>query len=120
MVFQAFSSVYGFAAKHLLSFSIYLFAFATAIAYCYYGKTALAALGGGDGRLFPYLFAPVLFLGGLFPLRLLFFSSDLFLGVLAVLNLSALMKGADRIVHLSAPLIGFAGKGHASGRSPDS
>ena len=117
---SAFSSVYGFAAKHLLSFSIYLFAFATAIAYCYYGKTALAALGGGDGRLFPYLFAPILFLGGLFPLRLLFFFSDLFLGILAVLNLSALMKGADRIVHLSAPLIGFAGKGHASGRSPDS
>ena len=106
---SAFSAVYGAGAKHLLSLSICLFAFATALAYCFYGKTALAALLGGDGRSFPYLYALFLFLGAFLPLRLLLFLSDLFLGILAVLNLSALMKGADRIVRLSAPLIGRAG-----------
>ena len=102
----AFGTVYGNGAKHLLAAAIFLFAFATALAYGYYGKTALAALSGGEGRLFPCLFAVFLFLGGFFSRGLLFFLSDLFLGILAVLNLAALLKRADRIVLLSAPLLG--------------
>lgn len=106
----AFSSTYGRGAGILLFFSIFLFAFATAVTYCFYGRTATVALTGGTGKGFPFLLALFLFSGAFLPRGFLFFSSDLFLGVLAVLNLAALMKGADRILLLSAPLSGKIGK----------
>ncbi|MBR4769982.1 MAG: sodium:alanine symporter family protein [Clostridia bacterium] len=106
---SAFGDVYGRGASLLLAAAVFLFAFATAVTYCFYGKTALAALGG-SGSAFPFLFALFLFLGAFFPRGLLFSLSDLFLGILAVLNLAALLKGADRISHLSAPVTDIDGK----------
>ena len=103
---SAFGDVYGRGAGVLLAAAVFLFAFATAVTYCFYGKTALAALKT-SGNAFPFLLALFLFSGALFPRGLLFFLSDLFLGILAVLNLAALWKGADRISHLSAPLTGI-------------
>ena len=103
---SAFRAVYGGGSDVLLFSAIFLFAFATAISYCYYGKSALAALTGGEGGAFPYLLSLFLFVGVFLPRRVLFFLSDLFLGTLAVLNLAALLKRADRIVRLSAPLTG--------------
>lgn len=121
---SAFQSVYGRGAGVLLSAAIFLFAFAAAISYCYYGRTALTALTGSEGNRFPYLLALFLFLGVFLPRGALFLFSDLFLGVLAVLNLAALLKRADRISRLSAPLSGKLSdkvrQGHGSGRSPDS
>ena len=104
-ILSAFRSTFGRGADLLLPASIYLFAFATAVSYCFYGETALEALGG-NGRVFPFLLSLFLFGGAFLPRGLLFFLSDLFLGVLAVLNLAALIKNADRISHLSAELIG--------------
>ena len=107
---SAFSAVYGRGAGVLLSLSLFLFAFATAVSYCFYGRCALSALTGGAGKGFPYLLSLFLFCGVFLPRGLLFFLSDLFLGILAVLNLAALFKRADRILYLSAPLSGIAGK----------
>lgn len=103
---SAFGDAYGRFAGILLSAAVFLFAFATAVTYCFYGKTALEALGG-SANAFPFLLAVFLFTGAFIPRGLLFFLSDLFLGVLAVLNLAALIKGADRISRLSAPLTGM-------------
>ena len=102
----AYRAVYGSGAGVLLALAVFLFAFATAVSYCFYGKTALYALTGSDGRAFPPLLALFLFCGSFLAREILFFLSDLFLGILAVLNLAALRKGADRIVRLSAPLTG--------------
>ena len=107
---SAFSSVYGRGAGILLSLSVFLFAFATAISYCFYGRSALVALTGSAGAAFPFLLAFFLFLGAFMPRETLFFLSDLFLGGLAVLNLAALLKRADGVCRLSAPLIGKTGK----------
>ncbi|MBP5611067.1 MAG: alanine:cation symporter family protein, partial [Clostridia bacterium] len=104
---SAFAAVYGSFSGVLLAFSVFLFAFATAITYCFYGKCALAALTGRGGDAVPYLLSLFLFFGAFLPRGPLFFLSDLFLGTLAVLNLAALIKRADRISHLSAPLIGW-------------
>lgn len=100
----AFSETYGRCAGVLLFLAVFLFAFATAVSYCFYGRTATVALAGGTGGGFPLLLAFFLFIGVFLPRGLLFFLSDLFLGVLAVLNLAALIKKADRITLLSAPL----------------
>ena len=109
-VLSAFRSVFGVGADLLLPASVYLFAFATAVSYCFYGETAIEALGG-NGRIFPFVLAFFLFCGAFLSRGLLFFLSDLFLGLLAVLNLAALIKKADRISHLSAELTGrFGGK----------
>ncbi|MBO4284591.1 MAG: sodium:alanine symporter family protein, partial [Clostridia bacterium] len=105
---SAFSAVYGRGAGVLLSLSLFLFAFATAVSYCFYGRCALAALTGSAGKWFPFLLSLFLFCGAFLPHGVLFFLSDLFLGILAVLNLAALIKRADRILYLSAPLSGIA------------
>ena len=107
---SAFSAVFGRGAGFLLSLSVFLFAFATAVSYCFYGRCALAALTGRGGNSFPYLLSLFLFLGVFLPRGLLFFLSDLFLGALAILNLAALIKRADRVCRLSAPLSGQSKK----------
>ena len=104
-ILSAFCAVFGKSAALLLPASIYLFAFATAVSYCFYGETAVDALGG-NGRVFPFFLSLFLFFGAFLSRGLLFFLSDLFLGILATLNLAALIKKADRISHLSANLTG--------------
>lgn len=104
-ILSAFRAVFGRGADFLLPASIYLFAFATAVSYCFYGETAIESLGG-NGRVFPYLSALFLFCGAFLSRGLLFRLSDLFLGILAVLNLAAMIKNADRISHLSAKITG--------------
>lgn len=87
----------GAAGEHLVSASVVVFAFATAMAWYYMGKQAACYLAGGfrrgifEQRIYPVLFLGAVFAGSQAQLNLVWLLSDIWNGLMAFPNLTALL-----------------------------
>lgn len=89
----AFESVMGKAGKGILGICICLFAFATLIAWSYYGKSGAAYLfGDKSGVYYNIIYALAAFSGCVMKLDFVWSISDIFNGLLAIPNIYALLK----------------------------
>ncbi len=98
-VTAAFRACLGEIAPPLLAVAVFIFAFATVLAWAHYAATALRYLGVGErGRsLFSALYAAALFPGALLPAEAVFAAADANLALLAFLNAAALFAAAPLI-----------------------
>ena len=97
----AFESVIGGAGKIILGISICLFAYATLIAWSFYGKSAAAYLfGDGAGKYYNILYTVAVFIGCIMKLDTVWSLSDIFNGLLAIPNIYAVLKLSKEAVSL--------------------
>ncbi len=88
----AFFSVMGNFSDLFLCFETAVFAFCTVIGWCYCGKQALLYLSHGRyGKIFCILFSAVSSLGVLFTMKTVWTVSDIFNGLMALPNITALL-----------------------------
>jgi AGCS family alanine or glycine:cation symporter len=101
MLFAVFSSVIGKAALLLLPLSILLFAFATLLCWCYYGRRCTVYLTKNPRctLFFDLLFSGVLLLSPFLSEGLLLAFCDLVISLMTILNLSALFLHRKEIKH---------------------
>ena len=99
-------SVFGAAARPLLSLFVFLFAYATILCEAYYGEVSATYLSASRNTRvgFFLLFGSALLFGALGRVDAVWRLSDLILAVMTLLNLAFLIKKADRVVTLSAEL----------------
>ena len=99
-------SVFGAAARPLLSLFVFLFAYATILCEAYYGEVSATYLSTSRNTRvgFFFLFGSALLFGALGRVDAVWRLSDLILAVMTLLNLAFLIKKADRVVTLSAEL----------------
>lgn len=91
LTFYAYRSALGQAGGWAVSLCTALFALATVIAWCCYGRESLLYLTKGRGqKVYPWAAALAAFAGCLLPLRAVFQLGDAFNGLMAVPNLAAL------------------------------
>ncbi len=95
-VTEAFGAALGGVAPPLLSLAVFVFAFATVLAWAHYASTALRYLGAGRRgiRCFLVLYAACLLPGALLPSAPVYAAADLNLAALALLNAAALTAAA--------------------------
>lgn len=87
-----FESVFGRAGAYFLDICICLFAFATLIAWSYYGKTGAEYLfGTGSGKIYNLIYAVCAFAGCMLKLESVWSISDTLNGLMAVPNIFALI-----------------------------
>ena len=91
-----FSARSGIVGKWFISVSMVVFAFATVIAWYYLGQQAVVYLKEKTGILHLHIFYPILFLlavfaGGCIRLEAIWMLSDLWNGLMAFFNLTALL-----------------------------
>ena len=87
-----FESVFGKAGGYFLSICITLFAFATLVAWSYYGKTGTEYLfGEKSGKYYNTVYAAAAFIGCIIKLDLVWSISDIFNGLMAVPNIFAVL-----------------------------
>ena len=97
----AFESVMGNAGGIILGVCICLFAFATLIAWSFYGKSGAAYLfGDGAGKYYNIMYAVAVFAGCVMKLDLVWSLSDIFNGLLAIPNIYAVLKLSKEAVEL--------------------
>ena len=97
----AFESVIGNAGQIILSISICLFAFATLMAWSFYGKTSTAYLfGDKSGKYYNIIYALAAFVGCIMKLDAVWSLSDIFNGLLAIPNIYAVLKLSKEAVAL--------------------
>lgn len=88
LVSLAFGSVFGKWADIILSVAVTLFAFSTIIGWSFYGERSLDFLKNGRGKkLYRLLFSALTFLGGVSKLSVVWSISDVFNGLMALVNL---------------------------------
>ena len=89
----AFSSVFGNAAKIIVSISLALFAFSTILGWEYYGEKSLEYLVKARRAVFSYrvLFSLITFVGATTTLEIVWNFSDTMNGLMAIPNLIALL-----------------------------
>ena len=94
-------------AAYFIGASLTVFALGTAICFAYYGETGVAAVTKSRAALFAFriLYCLILPLGAVFTPDAVWGLSDLFLALLALINLTTLLLARKEIAHLSAPLI---------------
>ena len=89
----AFESVVGKTGGILLGICICLFAFATLVAWSFYGKSGAAYLfGDNSGVYYNIIYAVAVFIGCIAKLDIVWNISDIFNGLLAIPNIYALLK----------------------------
>ena len=89
-----FSAKLGMLGEWFISISMVVFAFATLIAWYYLGQQAVTYLKGKIRiihRLYPILFLTAVFAGGCIRLEAVWLLSDLWNGLMAFFNLTALL-----------------------------
>lgn len=87
-----FGSVFGKAGERFLDLSICLFAFATLVAWSYYGKSGAEYLfGAKGGKVYNVIYAGATFVGCIMKLDAVWLVSDAFNGLMAVPNLFAVI-----------------------------
>lgn len=97
----AFESVMGNAGGIILGVCICLFAFATLIAWSFYGKSGAAYLfGDGAGKYYNIIYAVAVFAGCVMKLDFVWSISDIFNGLLAIPNIYAILKLSKEAVEL--------------------
>ncbi|MET3617062.1 AGCS family alanine or glycine:cation symporter [Peptoniphilus olsenii] len=80
-------------ARHFLTFCVFMFAFSSVIGNYYYGENNILNLGFGTGALNIYrvLVLGFVFLGSIGDFSVVWNTGDVFMGIMAVINLIALM-----------------------------
>lgn len=102
LVSYSVGNLFGVAGKHVLTFTVLSFAFATVICWYYYGTEAWGTLFGKRKRAaFLPLFLLFVFLGCFFDGMLLVTLTDMLMLLASLITLFALMKSSDRIKTLS-------------------
>lgn len=97
----AFKSVMGNAGGVILGMCICLFAFATLIAWSFYGKSGAACLfGDGSGKYYNITYAAAVFAGCVMKLDFVWSLSDIFNGLLAIPNIYAVLKLSGEAIDL--------------------
>ncbi len=97
----AFESVMGKTGGIILGICICLFAFATLIAWSFYGKSGAACLfGDGSGKYYNIMYAVAVFAGCVMKLDFVWSISDIFNGLLAIPNIYAVLKLSKEAVEL--------------------
>lgn len=97
----AFESVIGSAGGIILGICICLFAFATLIAWSFYGKSGTAYLFGDEsGKYYNIIYAVAVFVGCIMKLDAVWTLSDIFNGLLAIPNIYAVLKLSKEAVSL--------------------
>lgn len=87
-----FESVFGKAGGYFLDICICLFAFATLVAWSYYGKTGTEYLfGEKSGKIYNIVYAAAAFIGCITKLDFVWSISDTFNGLMAVPNIFAVL-----------------------------
>ncbi len=87
-----FESFFGKTGGYLLNICICLFAFATLIAWSYYGKCGTEYLfGTKGGKIYNIIYIIVAFLGSIIPLESVWSISDTLNGLMAIPNIFALI-----------------------------
>lgn len=87
-----FESVFGKAGGYFLNICICLFAFATLVAWSYYGKMGTQYLFGTEsGKIYNAVYAAAAFIGCIMKLESVWTVSDIFNGLMAVPNIFALL-----------------------------
>ena len=95
----AFENVMGDFGGIILGICICLFAFATLIAWSFYGKSGAACLfGDGAGKYYNIMYAVAVFAGCILKLDLVWSVSDIFNGLLAIPNIYAVLKLSSEAV----------------------
>ncbi len=103
LTFYPYQQAMGIWGRWAVSLCTVLFAFATAVAWCCYGRSGLFYLTGGRGRTaFAAASALAAVLGCLLPLDVLFQLGDAFNGLMAIPNIAALFLLAPRALGLLA------------------
>lgn len=96
-----FESVFGGAGGYFLNISICLFAFATLVAWSYYGKSgAEYLLGEKSGRIYNVIYVAAAFAGSVIRFDSVWSISDTFNGLMAVPNIFALILLSKEAVGL--------------------
>lgn len=96
-----FESVFGRAGSYFLSLSICLFAFATLIAWSYYGKSGTEYLfGDKSGKIYNILYVAAAFAGSVIRFESVWSISDTLNGLMAVPNIFALILLSKEAVGL--------------------
>jgi AGCS family alanine or glycine:cation symporter len=86
----AFESVMGPLGRWIVTLTVTLFAFSTIISWSYYGEQGITFLVGEKWiPAFRYVFISFIFIGAVFPVKVVLNVSDAFYGLLAVPNLIA-------------------------------
>lgn len=99
LTFYAYQSALGDFGSSAVSLCTALFAIATMITWCCYGRAGLFYLTGGKGRTgFSLLYASVSALGCFLPLTAAFQLGDAFNGLMAIPNLLALFYFSGEVV----------------------
>ncbi len=94
-----FESVMGDFGRIILGICICLFAFATLIAWSFYGKSGAACLfGDGAGKYYNIMYAVAVFAGCILKLDFVWSISDIFNGLLAIPNIYAVLKLSNEAV----------------------
>ncbi|MBO5858533.1 MAG: sodium:alanine symporter family protein [Clostridia bacterium] len=94
-----FESVIAKSGRILLGICICLFAFATLIAWSFYGKTAAAYLFGDEsGAYYNIIYTVAAFIGCITKLDIVWNISDIFNGLLAIPNIYALLRLSDEAI----------------------
>lgn len=97
----AFESVMGYWGGILLGICICLFAFATLIAWSFYGKSgAVCLFGDGSGVYYNIMYAAAVFAGCVMKLDFVWSISDIFNGLLAIPNIYAVLKLSNEAIEL--------------------
>ena len=97
----AFESVMGDWGGIILGICICLFAFATLIAWSFYGKSGAACLfGDSAGKYYNIMYAAAVFAGCVMKLDFVWSISDIFNGLLAIPNIYAVIKLSGEALEL--------------------
>ncbi len=111
----AFATEYGGAAGAIIRLSIVFFAYATVACWSYYGRVCMGILTKKEGlrQAYPLLFLLSLAAGVFFSPRGAWALTDAILGIMTILNVTALLLRQRRVCELTADF-GLIGKaGHA-------
>jgi AGCS family alanine or glycine:cation symporter len=107
-----FESIFGKAGGYFLDICSCLFAFATLVAWSYYGKTGTEYLfGEKSGKIYNIVYAAAAFIGCITKLDFVWSISDTFNGLMAVPNIFA-------VICLSKEAVAELGKEKRLARKP--
>ncbi|MFA5561583.1 MAG: amino acid carrier protein [Eubacteriales bacterium] len=119
VVLDAFRTAYGGLADLLLSVAAFVFVYATVLCWSYYGTGCLRYFTQKESSRQGYLclFCCSIIVGSVSAPALLWGLTDGLLGLMTLINLTALLSHADRVVSLSRDALPFIGaRTRAGGR----